>query len=96
LMESQSSCIFLSQQFILLSKNSSFFFLTIYFVFQPWNSVFSLFQYAALAHYCLFIWPKEFLFAGFLFLFFWILSISLLNFFPILYHLLYFIHFFSL
>jgi hypothetical protein len=43
LMELLSSCIFLSQLLRLLLKSSSVFLFNIYFIFEPWDSVFPLF-----------------------------------------------------
>jgi hypothetical protein len=49
LMESQSSCIYLSQLFSLISKYSTVFPFNIYFIFKCWNSVFYLFQSAGVS-----------------------------------------------
>jgi hypothetical protein len=52
LMESQSSCIFLSQLLSFCLSSLLFLFFNIYFVFEPWYSVFHLFKSAGVVFNC--------------------------------------------
>jgi hypothetical protein len=54
LMESLSSCIFLSQLLSCLTKISSIFFFSFYFTFELWHTVFHLFYSAGVAFHCVF------------------------------------------
>jgi hypothetical protein len=54
LMQSLSSCIFLSQLLSCLTKISSVFFFNFYLIFELRDSVFHLFQYARVTFHCVF------------------------------------------
>jgi hypothetical protein len=82
LMETLSSCIFLSQLFSCLTKISSvFFFFNFYFVFELLDYVFHLFYPAGVAFQCVFVW-LNWLFISRISVWFFYLrsSISLFNF----------------
>jgi hypothetical protein len=91
-----SSCVFLLQPLSLLAKNSSVFF-NIYFVFEPWNSVFHLFQSTGVTSNIFLFDLRHFLIPGILFdFFFWTFHMFVKLLFHILFNLLYFIYLFFL
>jgi hypothetical protein len=79
LMESQSSCIFLSQLLSCLTKSSSVFFYNFYFIFEIWESVFHLFSLLEWPTSVFFVWLNALYFQDFCLSLFLRFSISLFN-----------------